>query len=184
MGRNKFLTIAMITGVICASTILAKEPRDKIGSQDFDTNGDGVISFLEFQERNRFELGTIDADKDGVLSVDEFLQPTLKKSVSKKPPKEFLEKKKSLATKKFEEMDTDFDGFINIDELQDAKFDAMDKNGDGVLSWKELRKKGKFDRTKKRDFQVAQAREGRQKKENTPHVVGDRGRETTRYQLR
>tara|TARA_X000001036_G_C20441834_1_gene709617 strand:- start:105 stop:650 length:546 start_codon:yes stop_codon:yes gene_type:complete len=163
MGRNKILTIATITGVVCASTILAKEPRDKIGSQDFDTNGDGVISFLEFQERNRFELGIIDADKDGVLSVDEFLQPDRKKSVSKKPPKEFLEKKKSLATKKFEEMDTDFDGFINIDELQDAKFDAMDKNGDGVLSWKELRKKGEFHRAKKRNFQVAPARRGRQK---------------------
>ena len=160
MGRNKFLTIAMITGVVCASTILAKEPRDKIGLQDFDTNGDDVISFLEFQERNRFELGTIDADEDGMLSLDEFLQPTRKKSGSKK----FLEKKKSLATEKFEEMDTNFDGFVDIDELQDAKFDAMDKNGDGVLSWKELRKKGKFHRTKKRDAQAAQTRKGRQKK--------------------
>ena len=60
-------------------------------------------------------------------------------------------------------MDTDFDGFINSDELQDAKFDAMDKNGDGVLSWKELRKKG-YHRMKKRDARAAQARRGRQKK--------------------
>ena len=165
MGKNRFLAMIMTTSVVFASTILAREPRDKIGLQDFDTNGDDVISFLEFQERNRFELGIIDADKDGVLSVDEFLQPDRKKSVSKKPPEEFLEKKKSLATKKFEEMDTDFDGFINIDELQDAKFDAMDKNGDGVLSWKELREKGKFHGAKKRDAQATQARRGRQNKE-------------------
>ena len=144
MHKSKFLGVAIIISAVIASTVLAREPRDKIGWQDFDTNGDDVISFLEFQERNRFELGTIDASKDGMLSLDEFLQTTQEKAGQKKPPKEFLEEKKSLATKRFEEMDTDFDGLINIDELQDAKFDAMDKNGDGVLSWKELRKKGEY----------------------------------------
>ena len=138
MHKSKFLGVAIIISAVIASTVLPREPRDKIGWQDFDTNGDDVISFLEFQEQNRFELGTTDASKDGMLSLDEFLQTTQIKA----EPKEFLDEKKSLATKKFEEMDTDFDGLINIDELQDAKFDAMDKNGDGVLSWKELRKKG------------------------------------------
>ena len=164
MGKSRFLAMIMTTSVVFASTILAREPRDKIGLQDFDTNGDDVISFLEFQERNRFELGAIDADKDGMLSLDEFLQPTEKKLGAKEPPKEILEKKKSSATKKFKEMDTDFDRFVDIDELQDAKFDAMDKNGDGVLSWKELREKGKFHRAKTRDAQAAQTRKGRQKK--------------------
>ena len=167
MHKGKLLGVAIIISAAIASTVLAREPRDKIGWQAFDTNGDGVISFLEFQERNRFELGTIDASKDGMLSLDEFLQPTEKKLGSKEPPKEILEKKKSSATKKFKEMDTNFDGFINIDELQDAKFDAMDKNGDGVLSWKELRKKRKFHRTKKRDAQATQARRGRQNKEES-----------------
>ena len=165
MGKNRFLAMIMTTSVVFASTILAREPRDKIGLQDFDTNGDDVISFLEFQERNRFELGAIDADKDGMLSLDEFLQPTEKKLGAKEPPKEILEKKKSSATKKFKEMDTDFDRFVDIDELQDAKFDAMDKNGDGVLSWKEVREKGKFHRAKKKDAQATQAHRGRQNKE-------------------
>ena len=62
-------------------------------------------------------------------------------------------------------MDTDFDRFVDIDELQDAKFDAMDKNGDGVLSWKELREKGKFHRAKKKDAQATQARRGKHNKE-------------------
>ena len=163
MHKSKYLGMAIIISAVIASTVLPREPRDKIGWQDFDTNGDDVISFLEFQEQNRFELGTIDASKDGMLSLDEFLQPTQKKAGPKKPPKEFLEEKKSLATKRFEEMDTDFDGLINIDELQDAKFDAMDKNGDGVLSWKELRKKG-YHRMKKRDAKAAQAQSDRQKK--------------------
>ena len=183
MHKSKFLGVAIIISAVIASTVLAREPRDKIGWQDFDTNGDDVISFLEFQERNRFELGTIDASKDGMLSLDEFLQTTQKKAEPKKPPKEFLDEKKSLATKKFEELDTDFDGFINSDELQDAKFDAMDKNGDGVLSWKELRKKG-YHRMKKRDARAAQSRRGRQKKENPPHIVGNCRRETTSCNLR
>ena len=81
-------------------------------------------------------------------------------------------------------MDTDFDRFVDIDELQDAKFDAMDKNGDGVLSWKELREKGKFHGAKKRDAQATQARRGRQNKKNPPHVVGSIRRETTSCNLR
>ena len=165
MHKSKFFGMAIIISAVIASTVLAREPRDKIGWQEFDTNGDDVISFLEFHERNHFKLGTIDADEDGMLSLDEFLQPTEKKLGSKEPLEEILEKKKSSATKKFKETDTNFDRFVDIDELQDAKFDAMDKNGDGVLSWKELRKKGKFHRTKKRDAQATQARRGRQNKE-------------------
>ena len=184
MGKNRFLAMIIITTVVFASTILAREPRDKIGLQDFDTNGDDVISFLEFQERNRFELGTIDADEDGMLSLDEFLQPTEKKLGSKEPPKEILGKKKSSATKKFKEMDTNFDRFVDIDELQDAKFDAMDKNGDGVLSWKELRKKGNSTERKREMLKRRKLTGADKTKKNPPHVVGSSRRETTSCNLR
>ena len=40
-----------------------------------------------------------------MLSLDEFLQPNLKKTGQKKLPKDFLEKQESLATKKFEKME-------------------------------------------------------------------------------
>ena len=93
-----------------------------------------------------------------MLSLDEFLQPNPKKTGQKKLPKDFLEKQESLATKKFEKMDTDFNGFLDAAELQDARFDAMDQNGDGVLAGKELRPKRQFRRSKGKHSRERKAR--------------------------
>ena len=141
MHKYKLLAVATMPGIAFASVSLAKAPAGKIGWQELDINSDGVISFLEFQEQEQFELGPLDVDEDGLLSLDEFLQPNRKKASQKKLPEDFLEKRESLAIKKFEKMDTDFNGFVDAAELHDARFDAMDKNGDGVLSRKELRQK-------------------------------------------
>ena len=66
MDKNKIFAIATISGIGLASVTLAKEPRGKIGWQDLDANGDGIISFLEFNELKQFELGPMDFDEDGV----------------------------------------------------------------------------------------------------------------------
>ena len=177
MDKNKIFAIATISGIAWASTTPATEPRGKIGWQDLDSNGDDVISFLEFQEREQFELGPMDIDEDGMLSLDEFIQSSENKSGSKNPSEELLEKLKILTTMKFEKMDTDFNEFIDIAELQDAKFDAMDRNGDGVLSKNELRPKRKYRRTKRGNTQGAKNRGNRKgKRESVRRVWGNRKR--------
>lgn len=153
MDRNTILAIATMSAIAHASTALAREPEGKIGWQDLDGNRDGFISFLEFQNSEHFGLGPIDSDEDGMLSLDEFLQPNHIKAGFKNPSKKIIEKQESLATKKFEKMDTDFNDFIDIAELQDAKFDTLDKNGDGVLSKKELRPKRQFRGAKRKNPQ-------------------------------
>ena len=157
MHIYKILAIATMPGIVFASATVAKEPAGKIGWQELDINSDGIISFLEFQEREQFELGKLDVDEDDLLSLDEFLKPNRKKASQKKNPGDFLKKRESLAIKKFEKMDTDFNGFVDAAELQDARFDAMDQNGDGVLSRKELRQKRQFRGAKGKSHQGKKA---------------------------
>ena len=167
MIKSKFFVIATITYATLIQTALTKEISGKVGWLEADTNADGVISFIEFEERDQFDTGPRDKDGDGLLSLDEFLQPNLKKTGLEKLPKDFLEKQESLATKKFEKMDTDFNGFLDAAELQDARFDAMDQNGDGVLAGKELRPKRQFRGPKGKDSRESKARGRGQEKRGT-----------------
>tara|TARA_B100000579_G_C22767790_1_gene822401 strand:+ start:762 stop:1298 length:537 start_codon:yes stop_codon:yes gene_type:complete len=169
MDRNKILAITAIPWFTLASSTFARESEGKIGWQDLDANRDGIISFLEFQESEHFELGPIDSNEDGLLSLDEFLQPSQIKSGSKNPSRDSIEKKKSLASEKFKKMDTNFNGFIDIAELQDAKFDAADKNRDGVLSRKELRPKRQFRGAKRKNSQRREARGRGRKNQRIPN---------------
>lgn len=167
MIKSKILAIATIAYAALIQTALAKEVSGKVGWLEADTNADGVISFIEFQERDQFDTGFRDKDGDGLLSLDEFLQPNPKKTGQKKLPKDFLEKQESLAAKKFEKMDTDFNGFLDAAELQDARFDAMDQNGDGVLAGKELRPKRQFRGSKGKHSRERKARGRGQEKRGT-----------------
>ena len=184
MDKNKIFAIATISGIGLASVTLAKEPRGKIGWQDLDANGDGIISFLEFHELKQFELGPMDIDEDGVLSLDEFLQSSHNKSGLKNHSKELLEKQKSLTIEKFKKMDTDFNEFIDIAELQDAKFDAIDRNGDGVLSKNEIRPKRKYPRTKRGDTQGVKIRGNRKGKGESVRRAWAIGGETRNRKIR
>jgi len=167
MIKSKIFAIATIAYAALIQTALAKEISGKVGWLEADTNADGVISFIEFQERDQFDTGLKDKDGDGLLSLDEFLQPNLKKTGQKKLPKDFLEKQESLATKKFEKIDSDFNGFLDAAELQDARFDAMDQNGDGVLAGKELRPKRQFRGPKDKHSRERKARGRGQEKRGT-----------------
>ena len=119
----------------------------------------------------------MDIDEDGVLSLDEFLQSSHNKSGLKNHSKGLFEKQKSLTTKKFKKMDTDFNEFIDIAELQDAKFDAIDRNGDGVLSKNEIRPKRKYPRTNRGDTQGVKIRGNRKGKgESVRRAWGHRRR--------
>ena len=94
MIKSKTLAIATIAYAALIQTALAKEIPGKVSWLEADTNADGVISFIEFQERDQFDTGLKDKDGDGLLSLDEFLQPNPKKTGQKSFPMIFLKNKK------------------------------------------------------------------------------------------
>uniref|UniRef100_A0A914N3P5 EF-hand domain-containing protein n=1 Tax=Meloidogyne incognita TaxID=6306 RepID=A0A914N3P5_MELIC len=130
----------------CLLLVLSQE---QISDFDvIDKNADGLVSYGEFQSWHRIALGaepkqsavffgTHDLDKDGKLSVAEFVP--LAFELSRKPVKE--------AEKVFQKFDSNSDGFLSVDELKkekisdgiiDGLFDVADVDGNGNISEKEF----------------------------------------------
>jgi len=152
------LTWAASLGILGLSTsLLAADDNgvSRIGLEALDTNGDGVISFAEFQESDRSRLSRIDTDQNGVLTIDEFLNA---RPVGNRRRQEQQEEQSNTngdaserraamremmaqrATERFNELDVNGDETVTLAEFQEASFDMMDRDGDGVLSESELRR--------------------------------------------
>ena len=151
-------------GFLLSSTALvaAEEKRVSRGGVDqLDINGDGVISFVEFQESDRNGLSRLDTDNNGVLTIDEFLntRPNFRPrsrvrgdqqsgQQNDRPDPDELDARRAQmrermtarAEERFHEMDVNGDEMITLAEFQEANFDAMDRDGDGVLTGRELRR--------------------------------------------
>ena len=130
--------------------------------ETLDTDGDGVVSFLEFQEAGTEQLTNLDTDQNGVLTIDEFLNgrpgpgfgSRRNRSGDDQPDREFDEEQQAQrqermaqmqemmtqrATERFQEMDADGDEIVTIEEFQEANFVQLDRDNDGVLTAQELR---------------------------------------------
>jgi len=150
-------------GLLVSSTTLsaAEEKRANRAVEQLDINGDGVISFVEFQESDRDGMSRLDADGNGVLTIDEFLNarpPVESKNRGRRgqqsgqqndrpDPSELDERRAQMrermtarAEERFHEMDINGDEMVTLAEFQEANFDTMDRDGDGVLTGSELRR--------------------------------------------
>ena len=100
-----------------------------------DTNGDGAVSFQEFQNMlsklpSGFDFGSLDANGDGEISLSEFMNGT-----SGMP-----------AAFDFNALDTNGDGILSVEECSKMfadfplrfDFSAADIDGDGRLSMEEF----------------------------------------------
>ena len=67
---SKFFVFATITYATLIQNALTKEISGKVGWLKADTNADGVISFIEFEERDQFDTGPRDKDGDGFTVYD------------------------------------------------------------------------------------------------------------------
>ncbi len=124
---------------------------------NLDTNSDGFVDFVEFQENSRDPVARLDSDADGELTLDEFLSgrpgPGQGRGgfggrrggpggLSEEQIAEFEEMMLERATTQFTEMDLDGNGLVSTLEFQEATFLRMDDDNDGVLSAAELRRRG------------------------------------------
>lgn len=155
MQKLRLLVSAGILG-LCGSTWAADDGAAKPNSfDDLDSNSDGVISFLEFQESDRNSLARLDTDQNEVLTLDEFLnaRPTRgprfgngdSASADPDSDSELSERREQMrarmterATEQFHAMDSDGDEIVTLAEFQEATFDRLDRDSDGVLSANEM----------------------------------------------
>jgi Ca2+-binding EF-hand superfamily protein len=110
---------------------------------EFDSDKDGKISLDEFMASgpNRSEEGfkVIDTDGDGFVSQEEFEEAIMKKKWQKH--------RKSKLLEEFNEFDSDKDGKISLDEFMasgpnrsEEGFKVVDTDGDGFVSQEEFKK--------------------------------------------
>jgi Ca2+-binding EF-hand superfamily protein len=109
-----------------------KRPSPKQMMRAMDTDGDGLISFEEFQlpdkRRGADRLDEADTDGDGNISRAE-MEAQLNAH---------LEAVKAKAEARFEQADINEDGFITPEERKQVAFQVLDINDDGYLSPEEL----------------------------------------------
>ena len=149
------LKLAFSAGIIgfCGSASAADDSNSShVAIEDLDSNGDGVISFVEFQASLNGSLSRFDTDLNDVLTLDEFLdaQPSRgprsanrgdgsdSPSESGDRGKRMRERMIERAIGRFHAMDTDGDEVVTLAEFQEANFERIDSDKDGVLSEAEM----------------------------------------------
>ncbi len=137
MEKSKLVIGLVFSGLSLAtvSTSMAADggAPERPTIESLDSNGDGVISFVEFQESDNNALARLDTDMNDVLTLDEFLNARPMRG-----PQQMRERMTARMTEQFHAMDTDGDEIVTLAELQEASFERMDRDGDGVLSAEEL----------------------------------------------
>lgn len=105
-----------------------------------DSSKDASISKEELESRSSSVFSSLDADKSGFLSVEEF-RKIPKPLLCKLSPSESALSRKNAADELFAVMDKNGDGKLEREELSSAfraSFASMDKDGDGKLSLSEF----------------------------------------------
>ena len=165
------LVIGIVFSGICNASLAADERvSERPSLESLDSNGDGIISFVEFQESNINDLSRLDTDQNGVLTLDEFLNARLMRGPrsgtrarganaggggaieNNERRARMRERMVERITKQFHDIDTDGDEIVTLAEFQEATFDRMDRDGDGVLNAEELEppRRGGFGRQRGR----------------------------------
>lgn len=144
--------IMIAFGLVCASTSAYTQEHTS-PLETLDSDGNGSVSFAEFQENGFNMLARIDADENGVLTLDELLNagpgPRPRRgdhernSDSEGDEQSIQAERKARMTERvtqtFQDMDRDGDDVVSASEFNEANFLRMDKDNNGSLSADELR---------------------------------------------
>lgn len=148
MQKLKLMIVLAATGVTSLALAADKERRGP--AAQLDTDGDGSISFAEFQSGDRDPLARMDNDANGVLTLDELLNArpdrrppdadtaTQSAEVEARRAERRAQMTERL-TERFNAMDLNGDAIVSLDEFQESTFTMLDRNGDGLLNGRELR---------------------------------------------
>lgn len=139
---KRTLIIATVVSLAAGSTAWAdhhgggKRPGMMMKMMEMDANKDGVISKDEFQSHHQSKFGDADANKDGKVSKTEFIAHW---------EREEAKRKQMMQDRMFSRLDADGDGVVTEAEFAahgDKAFGMMDRNKDGQLSKEDRRQDG------------------------------------------
>ena len=128
------LSAVLVAMAVTASTgAFAKGPESGQAFQNFDIDGNGVVTEAEFTTTQQEMFAAIDTNGDGGITKDEMVSHAEARVAAsgKTPPAGMLEKRVS---KRFEKMDANGDGAVQMGEQQRVEFADIDANGDGSLT--------------------------------------------------
>jgi len=93
----------------------------------YDQNGDAAISAAEITEKKHKVFQFMDADNDGIVDMQEYLQSD-------------AARRKAVLKARFDKLDSDHDGLISDSEYSHymGSFASIDFDGDGNLSAEEV----------------------------------------------
>jgi Ca2+-binding EF-hand superfamily protein len=155
--RIPTLVVTLGLTLISAASIAQDDRRADSALSNLDTDGDGSISFVEFQEADGGQFDNADSNGDGALSLDEFLAmgpgrggPMGPRGDADQRPERNSERMAQMQarmqermTEQFAEMDSNGDQQLSRLEMQEAAFLRMDSNSDGLIAGRELRRMGR-----------------------------------------
>ena len=148
---NTLISTAIASALtVLASTAVAHPDANHSGSgqkapvkqavRAMDTDGDGLISYEEFElpekRRSADRLEAADTDGDGNISRGE-MEAQLAEHVAADTER---------AEERFDQADINDDGFVTPAERKQVAFEMLDENQDGYLSAEELVKARKRQR--------------------------------------
>jgi len=144
---NWMLGLSLLGLAATAAAAEDREPGARLKA--LDTDGDGSISYLEFEAADGGRLARLDSDGNGVVSLDEFLNgrpdrlPRGTGPAGREIDEERLahirERLQERATTRFHEMDSNGDEALSQSEMAEDSFLRLDRDGNGLLSGRELR---------------------------------------------
>ena len=133
--------IAKITAVTLIISITSPALAGNKGArvvEHLDADGDGQISFEEFQPRNDRSskmLERADQDGDGALTLDEMEQARATKMAEKQiEMTERMAERSERMEENFIAMDTDGSGTVTSMEMRQHSFSKLDNNDDGYIT--------------------------------------------------
>lgn len=139
------LNLVLILGLAAASSsVFAQgEQQRRNPLAELDTDGDGSISFAEFQEGDNQRFSDADADGDGLISLEELLAARPEReSQGQQVSEDRLAKRQARMeeriTAQFQEMDADGDGLVSPLERQEYGFLRLDRDNNGLISAEEM----------------------------------------------
>jgi len=136
------VTIGLTT--ISGSAVAQDGDQRRNPLAQLDSDGDGNVSFAEFQQADNRRFGDSDADADGLLSLEEMLAARpgngpRGREIDGERLAAMQARIQERVTAEFQEMDADGDGLVSELEMQEFGFLRLDRDNNGLISGDELR---------------------------------------------